>query len=687
VRVFVWEETRDDGDGKQYKSRAFMSPDVPRREIRSQSLDRDVNGLPGHETELVGWGCAPEEARPLAEARKESMDERKESEKRTDIERLARQGRRIEQAWRKHQAEPNDATRAAILATGGMYLSDRMEFVVPTPDSRLMHPRWMIFQRPAPRAEKALLAIAKTNDPKLSVWAATQLVYMARDRHAPLLLRKLLEHKSADRRAVAALANTQVSPRPVLEALRPPLDDMPLGVVPHAHDGDAVTELLERYEVEKKADGHNTEECLEQLSVYDDPRVRALFAEMASRLKPEDGAKIGRVLHARVVLMAAATLHIKGSRKLLLRCIEWWIEDKENRFPEMRGFVGGGVAAAALLARDPVVTAALDRALKATPSPMALWMIAGTQEQDRAERQIRISADHLRQATAKPLNLFMGVAKEKELLPAMLPLCEAPSSETLARLLELYFPEYDPKLDFAEIYALKYKSWYSERVGRKAPDMKPWGNDLKTLCNALPWFGDDGLRILMHMGDYPPYRGAVLAAVRRIQPRTDELRAFVARQKKEILGTTDMPDEWPDQGVLFELGLTLWCYGDTEFRRHCEALLLRPPSHHVVTLTCDALAFLPRAEIVRLARLRHELGLPPRVLYGVAAALSHHGDKECGRLILELWDEVGDAGARPHFGACMNRVAGRNFGLRRRAMEDWALFPDGKKRDGRGPTH
>jgi len=557
-----------------------------------------------------------------------------------------------------------------------------------------------------PASEEVLLEIANSQDPFLSLHALAHLCRLTPFRYSDRLEQALIDSQRADLDALEILAQSPYgNPRRVLEVLDIPVDDLPSRLITFIPDDKSIEFLLTQPQESNRIDHL---EILELLSNYDDDRVRDYISDLADSVQPQTS-----FMEYMNLPLAVSNLRARGASEFILKMLA---ETPDSSTPsinprleafrtrmkkkginlsdeELREMAHGMLqeeegplademqqgkrlvlARAALELQDPELLATVKRTFQSNEQEHLLYYcsfgkpdysISYLGEDIQPGYNLEVTPEKLEGILSKPFYIFgkQFIPKEDESDSAIFYryLGLNPNERNRQALIRTCFSNYSPDLDFLYLWQIDQKSWYRERIG--ASDFRPAirGDNLRLLCETLPAFGSKGVETLWHLYQYPPFRPEVLVGLRRVKENRDGIL------KK--LKTLDPVSEQES----FELGFTLWCFGDQSQRDNYEYFPVAHDHGGIVSPSDikDEIRFLPTEELIYLAEQRDRKYYDRRIRTCLAHALSYHPSQETARLLLQIWNEEPDRRFNSTYGKMFNRMAGRNFGLRKHEIENW----------------
>ena len=569
------------------------------------------------------------------------------------FDQLVQLSEKIKHTWRAYSKRQSEENRDLLF--------DAMDF-----------PHWTGFGFTEPQIEAALLAVVKSADPRVRARALAKLAQLVPARHMRTAEDAMIRDKVLDVEGLTCLARNRFgNPRRVLESLDIEMKELPAELLTFAPDERAVAALIERF---KEADRWKRGAILEVLMVFDHQEARMLFKSLAQELNQDDMVlgKTERSPYVRQVFEATSVLGLEGAPELFSRWLKWCtdaIPSQDEQKVLMQKTMVVFLTAAILRMRDEKLFAELVRTSQERGAEGMVWLLVCLRNDPALARNAPINPAMMEQL--RKTGIDTGFVSAKELEDPLLQLVHyVPTRENLQYLLDKCFTNYSADLDLKELAATSSRSWYLRRKGLQAFKPETTTKRTEIICNALPSFGAEGVKILVHLYDWPAFRPKVLAALRRVKDKDNaSVRNLLHTAELEL--ARDTGRRHAREEIDFELALTLWCYGDVRRREEIEGILRQTVTARRSSQAYNSLRYLPRAELVSLVRRRHALRIDRWGRLRLAEALSYHPSRECGRLMLELWDEEGDRKRAPRFAECFNQLAGRNFGMRRSEIEKW----------------
>lgn len=516
-----------------------------------------------------------------------------------------------------------------------------------------------------PSLEEVLLEISRDDDAELRIAALTTLSGYVSVLYAPMLEDALIKEKQCTNPlAIRILSSTKWgNPRRVLSQKGVDISSLPLRSIPYAPESLAIKELMRRYEA---GDKFRKSKILEHLSYYSTPKVRALFTDLANSLSPDDfiWGKSDRSYLARHVIAAAADLNVEGAPNLFLKWMTWngSVGTEDSAKPQdlmMKSAIDTTLMISGVRLRDPRVSAKISERISQGSIPLPLFMSDEGLEK-LGDIELDITPEKVEALLSKSMPMLMSEKplKDEQLYGLLRLFRFSPDDEDLTYIMSKLAPNWSAKTDYAAMAQAQNKYWYTQRKGIKPLNVREMHPEIMT--DILPYFGDEGAKLLIQLCGHPGFRRHVVPALMKVSHRRDEAR-------KVLAGMHARSDD--DR---FLIDLTLWCLGDTSRSAECEKYIRFEPLHSSRAHKArSAMCYLPFETVYLPLQDIHNNNPDNKFGMWASAALSHYRNRRSAEFIMSLWEQETTSRYNPEYGELFNRMAGQNFGMDRNKIRKW----------------
>lgn len=562
-----------------------------------------------------------------------------------DFTRIRQRADEISVAWKAYQADPSDDNRAVLLQQQQLTGSNSYGYI-------------------EPGLEKVLLEISHTDNPELRIQALTSLTGFVSVRYAPILEDALIQlNQSTNQTALNALASSKWgNPRRVLSQNGIDLSALPMRLIPYAPDTLAAKELMHRFEI---GDKYERSKVLELLTFYSTPETRALFTRLANDLCPSDfkWGKTDRSFLVTHLITGVANLNIENAPDLFSQWMDWnHASTGEEDSPESmttRELINMTLMISGVRLRDSRLNARIADLISTGAISSGLFM-SGDRLDNLAGLKLELTPTDMEALLTKPAyDVWTGTSSAgKQIYDRVRLFRFSPRRENLMYMMHKLMPDWTPETDYADMAMARSKYWYRQRKEVQPLDVPQL--QLEILADTLPFFGDEGARILIQLCGEPQFRRYMVPALVNITHRRDGAREYLSGIHEQL------------EEDRFRLNLTLWCMGDTSKQGEIENYIRFEPLYSSRSMQArEVLRYLPFETVYPLLQDIRSSHPDNDFALWAAEALSHHPNRKSAEFIMALWEREITGSHNAAYGEMFNRMAGRNFGMDREGINKW----------------
>ena len=455
----------------------------------------------------------------------------------------------------------------------------------------------------------------------------------------------------------------------VFSNVRKPLAEVPDSFLQYAPKELAVPELINRFR--KKTRSYEKEQLFDAIQSFDSDLARSFIREMAVMIKQEDilSSDIVKASETSSIINAACVLRVEGIKPLYLQWLKW-IQNRTDtanlKNTMLRGFLEMTLVTRGLEFYDQSIDNALGEFVKSLPRGwiMGVLLAASNGDRDVLERfKLNFSIKDVNQI----LNMSpLTTSSANRGYPALgAPVFGYLSSSEQDKLLPIYLkivlPNYNPSRNLNEEWLDSRKDWYIHQTGKKFQSLEPScrsSDDFVDFLISLQRFGKSGSDLMKHLFQWHYLDESLYRAIRAQNTDKEYWREQIQNREE------------PLEDAEFERGLTLWCMGDSNMAQQYEPWIYSNINQSKRSKVYDALKYLPEKDLLQtINKVKDKLSQENWAQ--LAIPLSKHKGKECALLLLQIYDKQASASGRISIGQSLNRIANKNFGLRRQEMFEW----------------